>query len=67
LVWAQKANQMDEKFWQKRLEALILAKLKRYKEAIAAAERSSALATDAGNAGYPRMNAKDIAEWSRMK
>ncbi|MCB0704107.1 MAG: DUF2911 domain-containing protein [Saprospiraceae bacterium] len=67
LVWIKKANEMDAKFWQLRRESLILAELGRYPEAIAAAEKSKAMAQEAGNQDYVRMNEKSIAEWSAMK
>ncbi|MEM1324228.1 MAG: DUF2911 domain-containing protein [Bacteroidota bacterium] len=63
LTWVKKANEIDEKFWQLRMQALILAKLGRHSEAIATAEKSTQLAVAAENAGYPKMNAKSIAEW----
>ena len=47
-----------------RREALILADLNRTQEAIAAAKRSLALAKEAGNDDYVRMNEKWIAEWT---
>ncbi len=56
-----------EKFWMLRLKAQILAKMGRYKDAITVAERSSEIATKEGNADYPRMNAKSIDEWRKMK
>ncbi|MEM9920894.1 MAG: DUF2911 domain-containing protein [Bacteroidota bacterium] len=63
LDWIQKANAIDSKFWQLRLEAQILAKMGRYKDAIATAEKSTAIAKEAGNLDYPDMNARSIAEW----
>jgi len=63
LTWIQAANKMDAKFWQLRVEALILAKLGKYKDAIATANKSTAMAEEAKNTGYPKMNAKSIAEW----
>lgn len=56
-----------EKFWIVRTKALILAEMGRYKEAIATAERSTELAKAEGNADYPRMNDKSIAEWKMKK
>jgi hypothetical protein len=64
LTWVQKANQMDAKFWKLRVEALILAKLGRKPEAIAAAEKSKALAIEAKNDEYVKMNEMSIKEWS---
>ncbi len=66
LAWVEKALEKGgEKFWIVRQKALILAELNRYKDAIAAAERSSELAKADGNADYPRMNDKSIAEWKK--
>lgn len=55
-----------EKFWIIRLKAQIQAELGMYKEAIATAEASSALAAKEGNRDYPAMNDKSIAEWKKM-
>jgi hypothetical protein len=68
LAWIQQAlDKGGEKFWIVRTKALILAELGRYKDAIAAAERSTELAKTEGNTDYPRMNDKSIAEWSKKK
>ncbi len=66
LKWVRKANEMDPRYWQYRLEAQILAKLRRYDEAIQAAKKSAELAQEAGNENYVRMNQKDIEAWSQM-
>ncbi len=63
--WVSKANTMDPKFWTLRLEALILAKMGKYKQAIEVAKKSTELAVVEKNTDYQRMNAKDIAEWSK--
>lgn len=66
LEYIQKANDTEEpRFWMVRREALILADLDRKQEAIAAAKRSLALAKEAGNDDYVRMNEKSIAEWGQ--
>lgn len=65
LPWVQKANQMDPKFWKLRLESLILAKLGRKTEAIEVAEKSKALAIEAGNDDYVKMNSDSILEWKK--
>ena len=66
LTWVNKSLEMGgEKFWMVRTKALILAELGRYKDAIAAAERSSELAKTENNADYQRMNEKSIAEWKK--
>ena len=67
LTWIQKANSEDPKFWQVRREALILADMGKYADAIAAAKKSSELATAAGNADYVRMNEKSVKEWMGKK
>jgi len=64
--WVKKANEIDQKFWQLRLQARIEAKLGKYKQAITTAGISSALAKKAGNMGYVKMNDKDIKEWKDM-
>ena len=68
LVWVDKALEKGgDMFWILRLKANILAELGRYKEAVAVAEKSTELAKKEGNADYPRMNDKSIAEWSKKK
>jgi hypothetical protein len=65
LEYIQKATAGDKPgFWMVRRESLILADLNRTQEAIAAAKRSLALAKEAGNDDYVRMNEKSIAEWT---
>ena len=64
--WVKKANSMEQKYWQMRLQARIEAKLGKYKEAITTAGISSSLAKAAGNMGYVKMNDKDIKEWKDM-
>ena len=67
LEWVQKATAGDSpRFWQVRRESQILAALKRYPEAIAAAKKSLELATAAGNADYIKMNNDAIAKWMKM-
>ncbi len=66
--WVHKANEMngdDQKFWQLRREALILADLNRTAEAIKVATQSKELAMKAGNKDYVRMNEASIAEWTK--
>ena len=66
LEYVQKATSVKEpRFWQVRREALILAELKNYKEAVKVAEKSLALAKEAGNDDYVKMNKASIAEWSK--
>jgi hypothetical protein len=66
LEYVRKATQVEKPaFWQVRKEALILADLGRKAEAIEAAKKSLALATEAKNNDYISMNQKSIAEWSK--
>lgn len=67
LSWVQKATTGDSpRFWQVRKESQILAKLGKYKDAIAVAKKSLSLAQAAGNNDYVRMNEKAIASWMKM-
>jgi hypothetical protein len=66
LEWVRKATKSESpKFWQVRKEALILADLGRYKEAIEAAKLSADLANKAENQEYVKMNEKSIADWTK--
>ncbi|WP_026464061.1 DUF2911 domain-containing protein [Adhaeribacter aquaticus] len=67
LDWIKKANEKDPKFWNLHSQAKIQAKNKDYKGAIASAEKSIALAKEAKNNDYVRMNEKLIADWKKMK
>lgn len=68
LEWVDKAIAVNGGFfWQHRTRALILAGLGKYKDAIAAAELSTEKSKAAGNADYPRLNGKSIAEWQTKK
>ncbi len=65
LTWMNKATEgPDKKFWQMKKKAELLAKLGKYKEAIAAAKTSLELATKAGNKDYIKMNNDNIKKWS---
>jgi len=66
LEYIRQANGMDDqpRFWMVRREALILNALGRTDEAIQVAKQSKALAEEAGNMDYVRMNEKSIEEWS---
>ena len=66
LEWMKKANAKDPKFWNMHTQAKLQAKNKDYKGAIATAEKSIALAKEAKNDDYVRMNEKAIAEWKKM-
>ncbi|MEZ4887751.1 MAG: DUF2911 domain-containing protein [Chitinophagales bacterium] len=67
--WMSKALEMggNEKFWVLRQMSLIEAKMKKYKDAVATAEKSLALAKEANNNDYIKMNEESIAEWAKMK
>lgn len=68
LEYINKSLEMGgEKFWILRQKALTQAKLGKTKDAIATAERSMALAKEAGNEDYVKNNTKSIAEWKKMK
>jgi hypothetical protein len=67
LEWINKSMEGgNDKFWIIRQKALILAKLGRHQEAIAAAELSIAKAKEAKNTDYVSMNEKSIAEWKKF-
>ncbi len=65
-TWIDKAIAMrtDPAYWYYRQQSLIYAKAGDKKGAIAAAERSMALAKEAGNQDYVAMNKKSIAQWT---
>ncbi len=63
--WLHKSNEMDTKFWKLRQESLVLAAMGKHKEAIATAEKSKAMAVEAGNKDYERMNTESISEWKK--
>ncbi|NOT37681.1 MAG: DUF2911 domain-containing protein [Saprospiraceae bacterium] len=65
LGWIQKSTSMDAKYWKLRIESLILGRLGKIAEAIAAAEKSSELAKAAGNDDFVRMNNEAISEWKK--
>lgn len=67
LEWIKMANAENPRFWQVRREALILADMGNYPAAIQAAEKSKALAKEANNEDYVRMNEKSIAAWTQKK
>ncbi len=64
LGYIQKVTKGDnQKFWQLRQEAEVLAKLGKHKEAVTVAKKSMALATEAGNNDYIKINKDNIAKW----
>ncbi len=65
--WIDKAVSMNDKaFWMMRTQSLIYAKLGDTKGAIEAAKRSLAVAEEAGNADYVKMNKDSLKEWGAM-
>jgi len=68
LELVQKATNVDKpKFWQVRREALILADMGKFADAIKAADKSMQLAKAAGNDDYIKMNKESIAAWAMKK
>ncbi len=68
LEWIDKALYQNEQFWILRQKALILAKLERYKEAIAISERALALAKEAENTDFKKHDEELLEVWrARLK
>jgi len=68
LKWATKATEIrPDAYWMLRTKALIQAKQKDYKGAIATLKKSSEKAKERGNDDYVNMNKKSIAEWIKLK
>jgi len=66
LSYIQKATGGDSpRFWQVRQEAEVLAKMGKHSAAIKAAEKSLALAKEAGNNDYIKINKDNIAKWAK--
>ena len=66
LAWVKKANDMEPKYWQLRLEAQIQAKLGDKNRALAKIAESSEVAKAAGNKNYAEANDKMAEEWRKM-
>lgn len=66
LTWVKKANEMEAKYWQLRLEAQIQAKLGDKNRALSKIADSSAAAKEAGNDDYAKANEKMAEEWRKM-
>lgn len=67
--WIDKAVEMTSdkpRFWFLRQQSLIHAKAGNKKGAIKAAKESLKYATEAGNAGYVKMNKASLKEWGAM-
>lgn len=68
LDWANKfVERQADRYWGYRLQARAFAANGKYDEAIAAAEKSTVLAREAGNMDYVFNNGKDIEEWKKAK
>lgn len=66
IEWMNKGLEKDgERFWTLRQKSLIQADLKDYKGAIATAQKSLALAKEAKNNDYIKMNEESIAMWMK--
>jgi len=67
-TWIDKSMEMTKEpaFWQLRQQSLIYAKSGDKKGAIKAAQKSLALAKEAGNDDYVALNMKSLKEWGAM-
>ncbi|MEM6721334.1 MAG: DUF2911 domain-containing protein [Bacteroidota bacterium] len=66
-MWIDKAIEMtsdNPRFWYLRQQSLVYAKMGKKAEAIKIAKQSLALAEEAGNKDYVKMNKDSIKEWS---
>ncbi|UJH67102.1 DUF2911 domain-containing protein [Allomuricauda sp. SCSIO 65647] len=65
--WIDKAVSMNDKaFWMMRKQSLIYAKMGDKQGAIAAAKKSLAVAEEAGNADYVKLNKDSLKEWGAL-
>ncbi|MBK7269946.1 MAG: hypothetical protein IPI07_10700 [Flavobacteriales bacterium] len=64
LAWAEKSVSMDKKYWTLHTLALCQAANGKYKEAVATANESMAMAQAEKDASYVGMNKTRIEEWS---
>jgi hypothetical protein len=70
LEWMNECTKIHEAanrkvYWVYRQKSLIEADLKKYSDAVKTAEKSLAMAQEAGNDDYVKMNKESIAEWSK--
>lgn len=65
LEWAQKSVDMEKKFWSLHTLARAQAVNGQFKQAIGTAEESLALAQEAKNEAYVKMNRERIEEWTK--
>ena len=66
LQWINKSISIDPKYWTVHLKAKILAKQKKYDQAIAAANESVFYAKKARNEDYVKLNQRYIAQWKKI-
>ncbi|KAA9340736.1 DUF2911 domain-containing protein [Adhaeribacter soli] len=66
LQWINKSISIDPKYWTVHLKAKILAKQKKYDQAIAAANESIFHAKKARNEDYVKLNQRYIAQWKKI-
>ena len=64
-AWAKKANEIDARYWQLRLQANIEAKMGDMKAAKATMEKSIAAAKEAGNNAYAEGNMNIMKGWKK--
>ncbi|MBV6403506.1 MAG: DUF2911 domain-containing protein [Flavobacteriales bacterium] len=64
LTWAEKAVAMDRKYWHLHTLALAQAANGKYKEAVATANESMAMAQKESDPNYVKMNKARIEEWT---
>ena len=67
LAWVRKANDIEKKYWQLRLEAQLHAKLGDRNRALAKIADSTTEAKAAGNNDYASANDKMAEEWRKME
>ncbi len=65
--WIVKSTSMQPQYWTMYLRAQIEMKMKKYKDAIASAEKSMEMAKAANNMQYVEFNEKLLAEAKKMK
>lgn len=67
-MWMDKAMSMvkEPRYWQLRQQSLLLAKVGKKKEAVAAAKKSLAGAKEAGNTDYVKLNMDSLKEWGGL-
>ena len=66
LQWINKSISMEPKYWTVHLKSKILAKQKKYDQAIAAANESVFLSKKARNEDYVKLNQRYIGQWKKL-